>query len=53
MYSLSYAADITPSTEYGENFVIGDIVPGNYVITSDYGERKVRIEANMMTIIRW
>ncbi len=52
-YSLTYGAGIPPSDLYKENFVIGDVVPGDCVLTCDFGVKTVKVEAGRITLVTW
>jgi len=52
-YSLTYGEGIPTSELYRENFVIGDVTPGLHILTSDYGIKRVRVEAGKITDVTW
>lgn len=52
-YSLTYAMGISPSKQYNENFVIGDVPKGDYYLSCEYGTKKVKVEKNKISYVIW
>ncbi len=52
-FSETYQDKVQPDESYGENFVIGDVPPGEYTLSCDHDGKsaavKVRVEAGMIT----
>jgi N-acetylmuramoyl-L-alanine amidase len=52
-YTMTYADGIPGTDRWQENFVIGDVVPGKYVLKSTYGEREVEVAPGRITYVNW
>jgi N-acetylmuramoyl-L-alanine amidase len=52
-YTMTYAEGIPGTDQWQENFVIADVVPGKYLLTSNYGEREVEVSPGRITYVNW
>jgi N-acetylmuramoyl-L-alanine amidase len=52
-FTMTYAPGIGGTDTWRENFVIGDVLPGQHVLKSSHGQTTVEVEAGKITFVNW
>lgn len=52
-FSMSYGEGANSSSQWKENFAIGDVIAGSYTLTTQYGPKDIVVEPDMVTFVEW